>query len=95
MRYVVGQRYWEVEWCPEARSFDGECFPDDYKYVRRRFSSKEAALEFAKQVLPKDAFRSVRVTPVVAVDDFDLGRVTDFEAAGPSEFFEDGGLVKE
>ncbi len=54
---------WEVEWCYhlEGDPYNG-VDPDSAKYQYQDFRTKEQALAFAKKVLPKDKWGSVRVS---------------------------------
>lgn len=55
---------WEVEWCDSIeRESDGSMNPDSGTYRIKDFSDKEKAEAFARSVLPKDVFGSVRLTP--------------------------------
>lgn len=53
----------EVEWCCDLPGDGaGGCLPDEAAYKHRDFGTRSAALSYAKKVLPKDCFGSVRVT---------------------------------
>jgi hypothetical protein len=55
---------WEVEWCAGVPKFaDGSCDMDNADFRISDFATHGEAVAFAKQMLPKDAFGSVRVTP--------------------------------
>lgn len=53
---------WEVEWCAGVPLVDGENDLDNADMRFKDFSDKAKALEFAKKMLEKDWFGSVRVT---------------------------------
>lgn len=55
-------RGWEVEWCAGCPVVDGETMLDDADMRFADFSNKEDAIAFAKKVLERDFFGSVRVT---------------------------------
>lgn len=85
----VGDQLWEVEWCSNAPCDEhGDFLPDQCEYRFRRFTTRDKADEFAQRIYPEDAFGSVRITPVVGVDAFGLGRVTSYQPAGDSDFYE-------
>ena len=89
MKTEIGQQLWEVEWCSKVvREDNGDLSPDACEYSVRRFTDKTKANKFAGEIYPRDGFGSVRITPVVAVDDFGVGRVTSYEANGDSVFYE-------
>ncbi len=57
---------WEVEWCKKVPTFsDGSADMDNAEYVIHELPTREAAVAKAKEVLPQDAFGSVRVTEFV------------------------------
>lgn len=89
MKTQVGQQLWEVEWCSKVVYDDcGDLTPDACEYTVRRFDDKIKADKFARETYPRAGFGSVRITPVIAVDDFGLGQVTSYEANGRCGFFE-------
>jgi hypothetical protein len=65
----------EVEWCRDLPGDGaGGCLPDEATYVRRAFGTLPEATTYAKKVLSKDCFGSVRVTEFEMVplsDDID------------------------
>lgn len=55
---------WEVEWCANLpRNEFGDADIDNADFRTRDFSEQAKALDFAREMLSKDAFGSVRVTP--------------------------------
>lgn len=53
----------EVEWCYELPSDGhGGCDIDNAKYACKDFPNRGLAMAFARRMLPKDCFGSVRVT---------------------------------
>lgn len=68
----VGDTAFEVGWCagiPKDENGDSDHDRADCRYAR--FKTHEAAVKYAKEVLPKDAYGSVSVTPIefVAYDE--------------------------
>ena len=60
----LGDSGWEVEWCSHLPVNEfGDADIDRAKYHRRYFQKRDAAFTFARQVLSKDVFGSVIVTP--------------------------------
>lgn len=53
---------WEVEWCAGCPVRDGETILDEADMRIADFSKKNDALKFARRMLTKDFFGSVRVT---------------------------------
>jgi hypothetical protein len=54
---------WEVEWCSELPlTPEGETDHDSATFRIKDFADHEAAIRFAKQILSKDQYGSVRVT---------------------------------
>lgn len=91
----VGDTAWHVDWCadlpwdPETES----CDIDRADYRTEVYWSQAAAEKRAKAVLPKDAFGSVKVTPVElqaydAADAIRYPHVGFWEPIGDSEYFE-------
>jgi hypothetical protein len=89
MKTKIGQELWEVEWCSQlAYDQGGDLRPDGCTYSVRRLPTKNQAESFARHIYPQDRLGSVRITPVRAVDQLGMGRVTGYEASGLSEFYE-------
>ena len=87
----LGDRAFEVEWCSDIpRDEFGDMLPDAATYHCRILRSREAAERIAREVLPRDAFGSVRITPVVRVDPFGdrIPATYLWEPCGESEFIE-------
>lgn len=54
----------EVEWCSKLPLFaDGSCDIDHATYLTQDFATEPEAIAYAREVLPKDCFGVVRVTP--------------------------------
>lgn len=86
----IGQKAWEVEWCSEVPLIPGtkDADMDQAKYHVALFPNVGLARSFAKRILPKDWFGSVRLTPMEAVDEYDIGRATGWEPCGETEHIE-------
>ena len=93
-RWLVGDKAWQVEWCAEIpRTKDGDADLDAAKEHRKLFASREDALTYAREVFPRDAFGSVRITPVekFPYDDAHANShpyVGFWETTGDTEHFE-------
>jgi len=76
----------EVEWCYELPQLeDGSADIDAAKYASRDFQSHTAALRYARKMLPKDCWGSVRVT------EFEM---VPYEPGYPGQFREYVGEVE-
>lgn len=71
----LGDEGYEVEWCSEIPlipgTTDGDL--DKAKYHRKVVRTKAEAWKLAKEVYPRDAFSSVRISPVKFSDPYDMG----------------------
>ncbi len=81
---------WEVEWCETLKhEADGSMDPDSAEYSTNDFETKEQAVAFAKQMLPRDKFGGVRVTEFKREPDEYVPLIINKEYIGDSMFVED------
>lgn len=92
----VGDVAWEVDWCSEipVNEFGDGDHDGAVRHVRR-FKSRDAAMKYAAEVYPKDAYGSVIVTQqrFEPYDERDAKRypwVGFWDCVGDSEYYEGG-----
>lgn len=79
---------WEVEWAVSVeREDDGSMLPDTAQYVIKDYATRDAAVKYAKTVVARDVFGSVRVTP------FHIDELFEREYDGDAEYIEEDGVT--
>lgn len=86
--FEIGESGWEVEWCSQLAYHDPEhpedgIDPDQCVYEFRNFRTRNAAMDFAKEVYTADQFGSVRITP------FTIEHLSDTWPHGRTQVFTD------
>lgn len=94
-RPTVGDECWEVEWCAGVPLVEGttDADMDRADYRVRRFTNRDAALQFAREIYPKDYFGAVSITPI-RFEPYDEDHIDAYphagfwQAIGESEHYE-------
>lgn len=90
MKFKIGQKAWEVEWCSKVLLIKGKnaLDLDSAIYHSKVFFDIGHARTYAEKVYPRDFFGLVIITPLEAEDEYDTGEVTGWKVIGEREYYD-------